>query len=261
MLVRRYEGVYVVLPHCGDPAYPPALPEGLAEALGPDAWRHLNAKLAADAAQEQQQQEQLAGAADSTLAAAARRRGGRRAQHSLVILHQRLQPALRPPPGLGGYVRGELECSCAACFLLLICGSGRLLLISAAATHIYGTNTCHMTKPVSCLPTYPPTPLTPTRPQAKCGASLSACSATCTEPARRCQRHTRPCRVSGARRPRQVDDAFQVYVLALLSRAVQATLHTTVVLIGLLPAATRRYQPLAAFLPAARHLNNDGAPP
>lgn len=120
LLVRKYEGTYTVLPW-GEGQHPPLLPEGLADTLGPEVWRQLNAKLAdaaapsslalaASSSAAQQQGRQRKG----TAASGGQQQGqhaGRKPRHSLVILHQRLQPGVRPPPGLGGYVRGEACCA------------------------------------------------------------------------------------------------------------------------------------------------------
>ena len=120
LLVRKYEGTYTVLPW-GEGQHPPLLPEGLADTLGPEVWRQLNAKLAdaaapsslapgASSSAAQQQGRQRKG----TAASGGQQQGqhaGHKPRHSLVILHQRLQPGVRPPPGLGGYVRGEACCA------------------------------------------------------------------------------------------------------------------------------------------------------
>lgn len=118
LLVRKYEGTYTVLPW-GEGQHPPLLPEGLADTLGPEVWRQLNAKLAdaaapsslapgASSSAAQQQGRQRKG----TAASGGQQQGqhaGHKPRHSLVILHQRLQPGVRPPPGLGGYVRGQVR--------------------------------------------------------------------------------------------------------------------------------------------------------
>lgn len=116
MLVRKYEGTYTVLPWA-EGQHPPALPEGLAETLGPDVSRQLHAKLAhvaaasssapgASSSAAQQQSTRCKGQQQGQQQQQGKR-AERRQRHSLVILHQRVQPGVRPPPGLGGYVRGE----------------------------------------------------------------------------------------------------------------------------------------------------------
>ncbi|PRW56654.1 transcriptional family [Chlorella sorokiniana] len=122
LLVRKYEGTYTVIPW-GEGQHPATLPEGLADTLGPDVWRQLHSKLADAAAASSTA---ARGAGSSSSSSSRQRKGaapgvgqqlgqqpgkgaGRRQRHSLVILHQRLQPGVRPPPGLGGYVRGQVR--------------------------------------------------------------------------------------------------------------------------------------------------------
>lgn len=170
MLMRRYEGVYTIVPFSSGAQ--PALPPGLAETLGPATWRQLTAKLSEAALQPNASNScgGGGGAGGSKAVQQQQRQQARRAQHSLVILHQRLQPALRPPPGLGGYVRGERAAA-----------EG---MTPAAAAPCPGTCSCsraasqHLT-PVSCRPLLP----LPLLVQARSENSLSACWETCTAPA------------------------------------------------------------------------------
>ena len=198
--VRKYEGTYTILPW-SQGRHPPALPEGLADTLGPDVWRQLHAKLAAassDAASSS------AGQLDAQhkgggLAVQPRHQGqpagkraGRRQRQSLVILHQRLQPGVRPPPGLGGYVRGEAAAGLAGCTLCCADAPGPLCLALRAV--------CTAAAAACDVPFLLPWKLrchalTPGL-QARCGGSLSACLATCTAPAPPSRRPGPPCRVS-----------------------------------------------------------------
>lgn len=222
LLVRKYEGTYTVLPWA-EGQHPPALPEGLADTLGPDVARQLHAKLADVAAARspapaassgtgQLATTQHKGSSSSSSSGGTQqaqqqgKRAGRRPRQSLVILHQRLQPGVRPPPGLGGYVRGEaavlLACFSCSCRPAMLLASQLVLLTglpayascidgrppsfqphSLLAGHAMCSHWCH------------PAVLLPPLLQARCGASLSACLATCTAPPSRLRRRGLPCRV------------------------------------------------------------------
>lgn len=114
-LMRRFEGQYHVLPWDATERTPPALPAGLAEALGPEAARQLAAKLAAMAADRPSSGTQAPRQPSKLAKQPQGRQPGGKPQQSLVILHQKLHPGVRPPPGLGGYVRGERQGALCAC--------------------------------------------------------------------------------------------------------------------------------------------------
>jgi hypothetical protein len=110
MFMRHFDGLYAVMPlrdvcSCSSGGQLPELPAMVAEAVGPDAWRQLSSTVAdtcctsrRSVAQQQQQTQQQQGEHQQQPC--------RTGERSLVILHQRLQPAVRPPFGLGGFVRG-----------------------------------------------------------------------------------------------------------------------------------------------------------
>jgi hypothetical protein len=107
--MRSFEGTYAVLPFgsgkdgCQGALEPPKLPATLVDAIGDDTSREITAKLADVALEWKHDDAENLGELSGNSGCA---RLAKRQPRSLVILHQRMEPSMRPPPGMGGFVRG-----------------------------------------------------------------------------------------------------------------------------------------------------------